>query len=136
MMPGRMMSEPDTRDTASYDSVSAAIAAGIEAGRLQPDEGQAAVGRALDDLLPGLATAGGRGWFRRRAAAPRGLYIHGGVGRGKTMLMDMFHDALLATTPKAPPFPRLVGAPSTPFPCLLGAPWKEGAALPSAPSAP
>ena len=98
------MSEPDTRDTASYDSVSAAIAAGIEAGRLQPDEGQAAVGRALDDLLPGLATAGGRGWFRRRAAAPRGLYIHGGVGRGKTMLMDMFHDALLATTPKEPPF--------------------------------
>ena len=103
-MPDPMMSEPDTRDTASHDSVSAAIAAGIEAGRLQPDEGQAAVGRALDDLLPGLATAGGRGWFRRRAAAPRGLYIHGGVGRGKTMLMDMFHDALLATTPKAPPF--------------------------------
>ena len=91
-------------DPASHTSVGAAIAAGTEAGRLQHDAGQSAVARALDELLPKLAATGGRGWFRRRAAAPRGLYIHGGVGRGKTMLMDMFHDALLATTPQAPPF--------------------------------
>ena len=35
------------------------------------------------------------GWLfaKRREAAPvRGLYIHGGVGRGKTMLMDMFFE--------------------------------------------
>jgi len=87
-----------------HHSVSAAIAAGIEAGRLQPDDGQRAVALALDGLLPRLAQAGGRRWFRRRTEAPRGLYIHGGVGRGKTMLMDMFHDALRATTPQAPPF--------------------------------
>ena len=91
-------------DPASHTSVGAAIAAGIEAGRLQHDAGQSAVARALDDLLPKLAVAGGRGWFRRRAAAPRGLYIHGGVGRGKTMLMDMFHDALAVVAPQAPPF--------------------------------
>ena len=91
-------------DPASHNSVGAAIAAGIEAGRLQPDDGQSAVARALDDLLPKLAATRERGWFRRRVAAPRGLYIHGGVGRGKTMLMDMFHDALVATAPQAPPF--------------------------------
>ncbi len=99
-----MMSDPDSHDSATYSTVSAAIAGGISAGRLQPDDGQLAVARALDDLLPGLASGGGRGWFRRRAASPRGLYIHGGVGRGKTMLMDMFHDALVATTPQSPPF--------------------------------
>ena len=98
------MSEPASQDHGLHDSVAAAIAAGIEAGRLQPDEGQSAVARALDGLLPRLASAGGRSWFRRRAAAPRGLYIHGGVGRGKTMLMDMFHEALRVTAPQAPPF--------------------------------
>ncbi|ASY58415.1 ATPase component BioM of energizing module of biotin ECF transporter [Sinorhizobium sp. CCBAU 05631] len=38
------------------------------------------------------------GWLfaaRKKDQAPvKGLYIHGGVGRGKTMLMDMFFDAV------------------------------------------
>ena len=31
-------------------------------------------------------------FVRQSDAAPRGLYIHGAVGRGKTMLMDLFFD--------------------------------------------
>jgi cell division protein ZapE len=32
------------------------------------------------------------GW-RKKPEAPPGLYLHGGVGRGKSMLMDLFHAA-------------------------------------------
>ncbi|MDE2383981.1 MAG: AFG1 family ATPase [Alphaproteobacteria bacterium] len=58
------------------------------------DEAQLAVGRAFDALAarlnqlpkPGLL---GR-LFSRGAALPKGLYVWGHVGRGKTMLMDSF----------------------------------------------
>lgn len=32
--------------------------------------------------------------FKNKPAAPKGLYMWGGVGRGKTWLMDMFYDSL------------------------------------------
>jgi predicted ATPase len=35
--------------------------------------------------------------IRRSPPRPRGLYIHGGVGVGKSMLMDMFHSAATAS---------------------------------------
>lgn len=63
-----------------------------------PDPAQESVAVQLDALSAALATAemgstaSPLGWLfgRRKSDAPRGLYIYGAVGRGKTMLMDMF----------------------------------------------
>ena len=94
-------------DSAAPTTVSAALAARIEAGALSHDAGQMAVAAALDDLVARLQEAPKRRWFSglgRRAEPVTGLYIHGGVGRGKTMLMDMFHHALAASNDDIRPF--------------------------------
>jgi cell division protein ZapE len=72
----------------------------VESGALTVDPAQARIVRALDTLRETLAArslarkSSSLGWlFARKPAAasiPKGLYIHGGVGRGKTMLMDLF----------------------------------------------
>ncbi|MEO1987795.1 MAG: cell division protein ZapE [Martelella sp.] len=69
---------------------------------LSPDEAQRAVAAELDTVLEGLKAAPSRrkGKLLSRlfnggkSGGPltRGLYIHGSVGRGKTMLMDMFFE--------------------------------------------
>jgi cell division protein ZapE len=73
----------------------------------EADPAQLAVVRRLDELcaelrerrLAGKGSA--LGWmFRNRAEAKpplKGLYIWGEVGRGKTMLMDLFHEAAPVT---------------------------------------
>jgi len=70
----------------------------IREGVLAPDPEQIRVAAALDRLAEQLRSYTPRpeqGWRRLlgngRPKAPRGLYIHGGVGRGKTMLVDLFH---------------------------------------------
>ncbi len=76
--------------------VRAAYDALVAGGELRPDTAQAAVADRLEALAktleapvekPGLLAR-----FRKVDPAPaqRGLYIWGGVGRGKSMLMDLF----------------------------------------------
>ena len=72
----------------------------VDAGRLDPDPSQTAVAEALDTVLADLTSAKPpraglfRRWRRKTSdAAVRGLYIWGTVGRGKTMLMDLFYEA-------------------------------------------
>ncbi len=77
----------------------------VATGAISGDPAQAAVIDRFEILNRALAeqtmTPGGLlgGLLRPRALAPRGLYIHGEVGRGKTMLMDEFF-ALSAAVPK------------------------------------
>ena len=88
-------------------TVGAALTARIETEDLSHDAGQMAVVAALDDLITRLANAPKRRWFSglaRRAEPVTGLYIHGGVGRGKTMLMDMFHKVLASSDGEIRPF--------------------------------
>jgi cell division protein ZapE len=73
----------------------------IASGTLETDAQQIALALKLDQLSealrPGIRApkSSALGWLLSRKAAPsfqpvKGFYIHGGVGRGKTMLMDIF----------------------------------------------
>ena len=69
----------------------AAYDARCAAGRLEADPAQAAIADRLDALSAQLAKWRPDAWLGARSA-PRGLYIWGGVGRGKSMLMDLFFE--------------------------------------------
>ena len=61
-----------------------------EDGTLQSDPAQLAVMDKFDRIQQALNTPAKTGWFRKAPEAPKGLYLWGGVGRGKSMLMDLF----------------------------------------------
>ena len=72
----------------------------VAAGELRPDAEQAAAAERLAQLQleleapPAAAGLVNRLLGRKPPPRPRGLYLWGGVGRGKSMLMDLFHDTL------------------------------------------
>ena len=72
----------------------------LAAGELRADAEQAAAAERLAQLQKELeATVPASGFLSRLlrtkpSAAPRGVYLWGGVGRGKSMLMDLFHGTL------------------------------------------
>jgi cell division protein ZapE len=74
-------------------AVGRAYAALVEAGELRPDPAQKRAAEALDRLDGKPA-----GFLARllgaRTHGPSGVYLWGGVGRGKSMLMDLAFDAL------------------------------------------
>jgi cell division protein ZapE len=63
----------------------------VEAGELKPDAAQENAARRLQALGEALAGYRRAAWFGRRPA-PRGLYLWGDVGRGKSLLMDLFFE--------------------------------------------
>jgi len=61
-------------------------------GELQPDADQARGAERLEALAQELARWKPGGWLRK-SEAPRGVYLWGPVGRGKSMLLDLFFEA-------------------------------------------
>src|ERR1700729_3349181 len=70
----------------------------VASGAIQPDAAQREVAEAFGDLEQRLSHYKpprkhgllSRLFADKDSAPPRGLYVHGDVGRGKTMLMDLF----------------------------------------------
>ena len=64
----------------------------VDAGLLDKDPAQEEAVEQLQSLDDALAAyqPGGFRIFSSKKPAPRGLYLWGGVGRGKTLLMDLF----------------------------------------------
>ena len=63
----------------------------LASGALKPDAAQRAAAEKLHSMARQLARyRPGRFSFFRKKPAPRGLYLWGDVGRGKSMLMDLF----------------------------------------------
>ncbi len=83
--------------TSSPQSVGARLHEAVAAGRLEFDAAQQEAAVRLDDLSARLRSRP-RGLLKalsaRKQAAASGLYLWGGVGRGKTLLMDMFFASL------------------------------------------
>ena len=71
----------------------------VAGGRLRADPAQHANLPKLEDVRLRLEDHAAKkrgllgGLFSKPAQAPRGVYLWGGVGRGKSMLMDMFFEA-------------------------------------------
>ncbi len=63
-------------------------------GTLARDPAQEAVLSEFERIRSTLDAPRRRGWFRKAPEPPKGLYLWGGVGRGKSMLMDLFVETL------------------------------------------
>ena len=89
-----MLSSPPATFLAQYEAL-------VSSGAIEPDAAQREVAEAFGDLEQRLSHYKpprkqgllGRLFADKDDAPPRGLYIHGEVGRGKTMLMDLFFQA-------------------------------------------
>lgn len=79
---------------------------GVAAGRWQQDAGQLAALVELDRVATALLERRRAGWLKRIGfrlaghAGVRGLYLWGGVGRGKTLLCDLLLEACAELQPQ------------------------------------
>lgn len=81
-----------TATLAAYDAL-------VAAGELKADADQRAAAQKLSDIQQQLEAVPPRGstlwrFLAKRPDPVRGLYLWGGVGRGKSMLMDLFFDCV------------------------------------------
>src|SRR6185312_5737257 len=81
-----------------HTSVTAAYADLATRGVLTADPAQREAAGLLDQVLAGLVAEQPKGFFGKlfdsKATPVQGLYLYGEVGRGKTMLMDLFFAAV------------------------------------------
>ncbi|HBK56768.1 MAG TPA: cell division protein ZapE [Xanthomonadales bacterium] len=94
------MAEAAAAERAASLSPSTAYQLGIDAGRWRDDPGQRAALGELDRIHTGLLDQTDQGllhrlrtWIAPPTPVP-GLYLWGGVGRGKTFLVDLLFDGL------------------------------------------
>jgi cell division protein ZapE len=80
------------RSLAAMSSPLAAYRQRLADGELQPDLDQDRGAERLEQLARELERWRPGGWLRK-SEAPRGVYLWGPVGRGKSMLMDLFFEA-------------------------------------------
>jgi cell division protein ZapE len=89
-----LSSAPPTSFLGHYEAL-------VASGAIEPDAAQRKVAEAFGDLEQRLSHYKpprkqgllSRLFADKDSAPPRGLYVHGDVGRGKTMLMDLFFQA-------------------------------------------
>jgi len=87
--------------TAPFDTFRSHYQTLVASGAIEPDEAQAEVADAFAALEQRLTSYKpprrqgllGRLFADKNGGPPHGLYVHGEVGRGKTMLMDLFFQA-------------------------------------------
>ena len=104
----------------THSSVAQRYAHLVETGEIVADGAQDRVVAALDRLIDEISAkrlarkSSALGWlFARKPAARapvKGLYIHGSVGTGKTMLMDLFFEMLPVRRKRRAHFPFSVRA--------------------------
>ncbi|CAN5570370.1 cell division protein ZapE [soil metagenome] len=104
-------------------ALQAAYDARLAAGAIRPDPAQAAGLAALGRLEGELAAAEPSGLtaFFRKPEAQRGVYLWGPVGRGKSMLMDLFFETAPVAKKRRTHFHVFMGETHR----LIGA-WRSG----------
>lgn len=119
----------------------------VALGEIEADGAQRAVAQRLDALAQRLRRRSARPgllaglWRRGQSEEVKGLYIHGSVGRGKTMLMDLFFEEAAETAKQRAHFHEFMAdvherigearalIPGDPIPHVAGAIAKEARLL-------